>query len=608
MEIEKLVPDTSVIIEGLVSTRIAEKKFNISQLLIHEAVVAELEHQSNKNRTIGFLGLDEINKLKGLSEKNGFEIIFKGRRPTQHEIKYSSLGEIDALIRELAFEEGATLFTADNVQAKVAEIRGVAVIFEEITAKKKTLDFEKYFDATTMSVHLRENVEPFAKRGVPGNWEFIKLRKKLLDRQEVQEMAKEIVDESTVRIDGFVEIERKGSTIVQLGSYRIVITRPPLSDGWEITAVKPIRIMRLDEYAITEKLQKRLSEQAEGILIAGAPGMGKSTFAQALAIYYAEKGKIVKTVEAPRDLTLPETITQYSISHGTSQEIHDILLLSRPDYTVFDEMRNTPDFKLFADLRLAGIGLAGVVHATRAIDAIQRFVGRIELGVIPQIIDTVIFIKNGEVSKVLNLEMTVKVPAGMFEADLARPVVVIRDFESGKTEFELYTYGEETVVIPVFDKKDLSPTSKLASKAVKEAINKYSRQAKVEMLSDNRCTVYAPPRDIPRLIGRSGSNIDRLEKMLGVRIDVQELAGGQDSGIPKLRSLNFDFEADKKKLMFSLGGKHRNRDLDIHIGENFLFSAKVGKDGKIKLSRDSDLADAIMDALDSGEEIKLVEK
>src|SRR3989338_3753002 len=111
--------------------------------------------------------------------------------------------------------------------------------------------------------------------------------------------------------------------------------------------------------------------------------------------------KIVKTIEAPRDMQLKDEVTQYAISHASSQEIHDILLLSRPDYTVFDEMRNFEDFRLFTDLRLAGIGLAGGGHATHAVDAIQRFLGKTELGIIPQIIDTVIFIKGGKVGKVL---------------------------------------------------------------------------------------------------------------------------------------------------------------------------------------------------------------
>ena len=52
--------------------------------------------------------------------------------------------------------------------------------------------------------------------------------------------------------------------------------------------------------------------------------MGKSTFAQALAEFYSKQDKIVKTVEAPRDLVLPENVTQYALSHGDAQEIHDI--------------------------------------------------------------------------------------------------------------------------------------------------------------------------------------------------------------------------------------------------------------------------------------------
>ena len=53
---------------------------------------------------------------------------------------------------------------------------------------------------------------------------------------------------------GFIEIEREGSTIVQLGKYRIVITRPPFSDGWEITAVRPVKTLNLDDYKLSEKL------------------------------------------------------------------------------------------------------------------------------------------------------------------------------------------------------------------------------------------------------------------------------------------------------------------------------------------------------------------
>ncbi|HCB51862.1 TPA: hypothetical protein DEP21_04855 [Patescibacteria group bacterium] len=86
-----------------------------------------------------------------------------------------------------------------------------------------------------------------------------------------------------------------------------------------------------------------------------------------------QEHKIIKTIESPRDLQLAPDIVQYSFTYGTHDEVRDILLLSRPDYTVYDEVRNKSDFDLYKDLRLTGIGLVGVIHATRPVDSIQRF-------------------------------------------------------------------------------------------------------------------------------------------------------------------------------------------------------------------------------------------
>jgi len=598
--IEKLVPDTSVIIEGLVSKRIKKKKIIPQVVIIHEAVIAELEHQANLNKALGFLGLDELERIKKLSEELGFKVEFSGKRPSHTEIKYAKLGEIDAVIRDLAYEQDATLFTADKTQAKVAQAKGMKLIFEKLEQLVKKLKLESYFDKETMSAHLRENVFPYAKKGFPGNWAFTPITNKTLTRENIEDISREIIEEAGIRKDCFIEIERAGSTIVQLGSFRIVITKPPFSDGWEITAVRPVKRLNLDDYKLSEKLRKRIAEQAEGILIAGAPGHGKTTFAQALAEYYVSKDRIVKTVEAPRDLVLPDNVTQYAISHGDAQEIHDILLLSRPDNTIFDEMRNTADFRLFADLRLSGIGLAGVVHATTPIDAIQRFIGRIELGVIPQVIDTVIFIKNGNIEKVLSLNMTVKVPSGMTEADLARPVVVVNDFETKKLEYELYSYGEETVVIPVIRSKK-SPSHELAEKHIKDKFAKFSKDIEVEMLSDNKARVYVPNQYISRIIGKQGKNIERIEKELGIGIDIEELKSKKESN-----ELEFDSKIKGNNIIFYLDTKYQYKDIHIYIEDDYLLTAKVGKAGTIRISKNNKIGRIIDNALRMGEKIKFI--
>lgn len=607
--IERIVPDTSVIIEGLLSDRLRNGHIKSNEIIIHEAVIAELEHQANMGKAIGFLGLDELKRIKKLSAEKGFEMGFKGSRPSAADIRHASLGEIDSLIRQLAFDEDATLVTSDKVQSEVALAKGMKVMYYKRPEKGlRKLKLERFFDETTMSVHLRENVTPNAKKGMPGNWEFKELRKALLKQEEIQDMSREIIEDAKLRKDGFIEIERPGSTIVQLGTFRIVITRPPFSDGWEITAVRPVKKLSLDDYKMSDKLTKRVSEQAEGILVAGAPGMGKTTFAQALAEYYASKNKIVKTVEAPRDLILPETITQYAISYGDAQEIHDILLLSRPDYTIFDEMRNTDDFKLFADLRLAGVGMVGVVHATSPVDAIQRFLGRVEMGVIPQVIDTVIFIKNGFVNKVLALKMTVKVPSGMTEADLARPVVVINDFENDKLEYEIYSYGDQTVVVPVQQSREKRGTHKLAETTIMAEFSKYSRNVEVEVLSDNKCIVYVPESDIARIIGKQGANIMRLEEKLGIGIDVKSIEEKYDikGAAKEQKEMPFEINFKKNQLMVELGIEMQNKDVDIYVGEEFLLSAKAGKTGTIKIKKNNNIGRRLMEAMNRHEKIKLI--
>ena len=105
--IEKIVPDTSVIIEGLLSDKIRNNEIKAKEIIVHEAVLAELEHQANLGKAIGFLGLDEIKRIKELAPNN-FELSFRGERPRAVEIRHASLGEIDAMIRQLAFDEDAT--------------------------------------------------------------------------------------------------------------------------------------------------------------------------------------------------------------------------------------------------------------------------------------------------------------------------------------------------------------------------------------------------------------------------------------------------------------------------------------------------------------------
>ncbi|MEM5843363.1 MAG: ATPase, T2SS/T4P/T4SS family, partial [Candidatus Aenigmatarchaeota archaeon] len=473
---EKICLDTSIVIDKFLSKNLDKFK-NLKKIIIPIPTLDELQNQASKGRKEGFIGLNEIKEIREKVLDKKISIEFSGERPSLEDIKLARSGRIDSLIREIAKKEDAYLLTADFVQSLVAEAEGVKVIYiaPQIFVKEK-LKFEEFFDNETLSIHLKEKVIPFAKRGKPGNWKLVKLAENPLSKEEIEEIIREIVEFARRDENSYFEIVREGSMVIQMKNYRIAIAMPPFSDGYEVTVVRPIVKLRLEDYKPTKRLLERLEKKAEGIIICGPPGSGKSTFCSSLIEFYLNMGKIVKTLESPRDLQVPEEVTQYGPLENSFEKTADILLLVRPDYVAFDEIRKTKDFEIFADLRLAGIGMIGVVHASEAIDAIQRFLSRYELGMLPHIVDTIIFIKDGEIKKILTLEIKVKVPTGMTEEDLARPVVEVRDFESGKLEYEIYTFGEENVVVPIKEEKK-SAIYELAKQKIMDVIRKFDERA-----------------------------------------------------------------------------------------------------------------------------------
>jgi len=451
---------------------------------------------------------------------------------------------------------------------------------------EQNLEFLKFFDPTTMSIHLKENQKPLGKKGMPGNFELVEVGEKTLDRDYLEIIVSQILNSIDDETLGNTEISKPGALVIQYRDYRIAITRPPFSELLEITIVHPIKQMALEDYNISEKLMSRLSKQAEGILVSGAPGSGKSTLASGIANFYNKTGKIVKTFESPRDLQVDPGVTQYTKLDGSFENSADVLLLVRPDYTIFDEVRRREDFRIFSDLRLTGVGMVGVVHANTPLDAIQRFIGKIELGIIPSILDTVVFVKDGEITKVYELEFKVKVPSGMMEQDLARPVIEICDFESGELEYEIYTFGEENVIMPVSKKNQKHGIELLAEKKIIDTIRRFDPNPSVEFLSESSIRVFVSKESIPSIIGRNGNTIKELENELSLHIDVEEASNNHEVNN---YALPFDFSESRTALLLDVGREYSGAMGEIFVNNEFLISSKINRKGNIKiLKRSSD--------------------
>ena len=626
----QVVVDTSAVVDGRVTERVAGGSLDGATVLVPNAVVAELEAQANADAARGWDGLAELRRLVELDDAGDIALEFVGRRPTDEEVANADRGDVDALVRDLAADHGATVLTSDGVQAEVSRATGLEVEYVEPAVREVgELPIAGFFDETTMSVHLKAGVAPMAKRGDVGDMHYETIAEEVPDEDRLREWARAIVEMAENDPDGFVELDEPGMRIVQFRDYRIAIARPPFADGWEITAVRPIVKTDLEAYDHAGELKDRLLERQRGVLIAGSPGAGKTTFAQAVAEFLADHDYAVKTMEKPRDLQVGPHVTQYTALDGDMAKTADALLMVRPDYTIYDEVRKTEDFRVFADMRLAGVGMVGVVHATRAIDALQRLIGRVELGLIPQVVDTVVYIDAGEVHTVYDVRTEVKVPTGLVEEDLARPVIVVSDFETGDPAFEIYTFNRQVVTVPVGEVEPReSGVDRLARREVLREIEAIADgRVDVELRGGNTAVVYVSDADISTVIGKGGGRITQVEDRLGIDIDVRthderppaSRAGGRGAGGDAAGADGDGGSAgdgrrddgDGEVVAPDVTADHVVVPVDGGVGDTvevradgeYLFTATVGRGGEIQVSRGSAIAEELEDAIDRGRRI-----
>lgn len=604
----KIVADSSAIASGELGRMLESGEIAGAGILLPSIVVDELYASADSGDSGALRALENISHLHKTAADSGTTIRVYGEKIPRRIDPENARNIIGTIVRNIALDNGATLYTTDTAQALAAKAAGISVKLCAPQSRSASPWFVKYFDdETTMSVHLKEGVRPMAKRGTPNSVSLVPLDETELSRQDMENSLATLED--MVKSGHTADISRPGALVLQYGTYRIVATHKPFSEAHEITIVHPTVSLSLEDYDMPDMLKERLVKSAEGILISGAPGSGKSTLASALANHYHKSLKTVKTLESPRDLQLDDGITQYSRLDEKFANSADILLLVRPDYTIFDEVRRREDFEVFADLRLSGVGMIGVVHANSPLDAIQRFIGKIELGIIPHVLDTVVFVDGGKVESVYSLSMRVKVPSGMVEQDLARPVIEIKDFETGQLVYEVYAFGEENMIVPVTESsKESSGIDYLAAERVCEIMRRFDHNPLVEIVTPGSIRVGVSKDNIAAIIGRGGSNIGALERELRVHIDVVERDAMKGTSTPSdpnnsedVKGVDFEISESRAFLLLEVDRRYSGSSADIYSGSEIAASSRVDRKGRIRLPRHSSGSREISQAYSEGD-------
>ena len=186
-----------------------------------------------------------------------------------------------------------------------------------------------------------------------------------------------------------------------------------------------------------------------------------------------------------------------------------------------------------------------------------------------------------------------------------RPVVEVREFESGKLAYEIYTFGEENVVIPIDEirknsQAESTGVDKLAKERILQTFRKYDPNAVVKIISPSKVEVTLDESVIPRVIGRGGATIKEIEESLSIGIDVRPKNG--NAGIaeereekPEGKKLSLDYKEKAGSIEIFFDTESIGEEVKIFINDELLLTTRIGQKARLKFAKKSELGRKLLD-------------
>jgi ATPase len=219
----------------------------------------------------------------------------------------------------------------------------------------------------------------------------------------------------------------------------------------------------------------------------------------------------------------------------------------------------------------------------------------------------------------------------MTDADLARPVVEVKDVMTGRALFELYTYGEQVVVMPLENAgQSNDPGDQLMAREVERLLRKYVQGPIEIQVRGRKALVSVDETEVAQLIGKGGRTVQGLERKLGLHLSVQPLRGappqrereddrhqggwdgkrgGRGNGEPRGGAGNVPKVRVKRTStnVFLLVDGARAGPYRVEVEGAIVGEAIASKEGRLRFKADSPEGQAIVAADKSGLDISVVE-
>ena len=185
----------------------------------------------------------------------------------------------------------------------------------------------------------------------------------------------------------------------------------------------------------------------------------------------------------------------------------------------------------------------------------------------------------------------------MTQDDLARAVIVITEHPSSEPKFEIYTFGDQVVVVPVSQEQDSQSSEETKARVADEISNFLgTNHVEVKMKGSGKAVVRVPEPMMARLIGRKGASISELERKLKVRLDVEANEPDKDDKVDIVPLV-------KNRIIYLDTGK-KNSSVNIYIDDILVLQAISSNKGIVRIKADSGAGSAIYKAIKGGKSLK----